>query len=215
MICCSGQECAGADKFFSKFSAKYAKRFRKKGLEKVQNDLLEGIKRVPIPSAEILDIGCGVGALHITLLREGARRATGVDAAAGMIEQARTFAREHGVLEHVKHVLGDFTQIAEDLPAADITILDKVVCCYENADELVDKSLDKTRRVYALSVPRENAFVRWGFSIQIFFAKLFKTAFRPYWHDWKDLHAMIISRGFRPVFESSTFLWSIAVFERG
>ncbi|MEX2117713.1 MAG: class I SAM-dependent methyltransferase [Bacteroidota bacterium] len=214
MTCCSGQECAGANRFFSRFSAKYAKRFRKKGLEKVQQHLLKGIQRAPVSSAEILDIGCGVGALHIALLQEGAMRATGVDAAVGMIRQARTFAREHGVLEQVNYVLGDFTRVADDLAPADITILDKVVCCYENVDELVGKSLEKTRRVYALSMPRESLIVRWGFAIEIFFAKLFKATFRPYWHNWKNLRAKITSRGFRPVYENRTILWSIAVFER-
>lgn len=215
MTCCQGQECAGANKFFTKFSKKYARRFRKKGLEKVQSRLLEGIKRVPIPSAEILDIGCGVGALHITLLRDGATHATGVDAAAGMIRQAGTFARAHGVFEKVTYVLGDFTSVGNDLQPADITILDKVVCCYENVDELLSKSLEKTRRIFAVSMPRENAFVRFGFQIEIFLAKLFKAAFHPYWHDWKNLRTMIASRGFKPIYEGRTFLWNIAVFERG
>lgn len=215
MTCCHGQECAGANKFFSKFSTKYAKRFRKKGLEKVQTRLLEGIKRVSIPSAEILDIGCGVGALHITLLRDGATHATGVDAATGMIRQAGTFAREHGVFEKVTYVPGDFTLVGNDFKPADITILDKVVCCYENVDELLSKSLEKTRRVFAVSMPRENAFVRFGFLIEIFLAKLFKASFHPYWHDWKNLRTMIASRGFKPIYEGRTLLWSIAVFERG
>ncbi len=214
MTCCGRQECTGTNKFFSKFSTKYAKRFRKKGLEKVQNHLLEGIKRVSIPDAEILDIGCGVGALHISLLRDGAAHATGVDAATGMIRQAGTFAREHGVFEKINYVLGDFTQVGSDLPPADITILDKVVCCYENVDELINKSLEKTRRVYAVSMPRKNVFVRSGFLIEIFIAKMFKAAFHPYWHNWEDLRTKIASRGFKPIYEGRTVLWSIAVFER-
>jgi magnesium-protoporphyrin O-methyltransferase len=214
MTCCGGQECEGANKFFSKFSKKYARRFRKKGLEKVQAHLLKGITKIPIPGAEILDIGCGVGALHITLLRNGAAHATGVDAASGMIRQAGTFAREHGVFEKINYVLGDFVQVGGGLPQADITILDKVVCCYENAGDLVNKSLEKTRRVYAVSMPRENAFVRYGFLVEIFFAKLLKAAFYPYWHNWNDLRTLIASRGFKPVYEARTVLWSIAVFER-
>jgi magnesium-protoporphyrin O-methyltransferase len=112
-------------------------------------------------------------------------------------------------------VLGDFTQVGGDLPPADITILDKVVCCYENVDDLVSKSLEKTRRVYAVSMPRENAFVRYGFLIEIFFAKLFKAAFYPYWHNWEDLRTLIASRGFKSIYEGRTVLWNIAVFERG
>lgn len=214
MTCCSGPECPGTNKFFTRFSAKYAKRFRRKGLEKVQVHLLKGIGHVPVPSAEILDIGCGVGALHIALLREGAARATGVDAAEGMIRQARAFAEKHGVQAKVQYVLGDFTLLANDLPSADITILDKVVCCYENVHELLGQSLQKTRRIFALSMPRETVIVRWGFLLQIAVAKLFRASFTPYWHDWNGLRISITSYGFRPVYENRTFLWEILVFER-
>ncbi len=214
MTCCNGPECAGTNKFFTRFSSKYAKRFRRKGLEKVQMHLLKGIKHVPVPSAEILDIGCGVGALHIALLREGAAHATGVDAADGMIRQARTFAEEHGVQAKVQYMLGDFTHLANDLPQADITILDKVVCCYENVHELLGRSMEKTRRVFALSMPRETMIVRWGFLLQIAVAKLFRASFTPYWHDWDHLRTSITSGGFRPVYENRTFLWNILVFER-
>lgn len=214
MTCCSGPECPGTNKFFTRFSAKYAKRFRRKGLEKVQVHLLKGIAHVPVASAEILDIGCGVGALHISLLREGAARAIGIDAAEGMISQARTFAEEHGVQSKVRYVLGDFTRLVDEIPPADITILDKVVCCYENVQELLGRSMEKTRRVFAVSMPRETMIVRWGFSLQIAVAKLFRASFTPYWHDWNELRTSITSRGFRPVYENRTFLWNILVFER-
>lgn len=214
MTCCNGPECPGTNKFFTRFSSKYAKRFRRKGLEKVQKHILEGIGRIPVPSAEILDIGCGVGALHIALLRQGAARAIGVDAAEGMISQARAFAEEHGVQSKVRYVLGDFTRLDHECSPADITILDKVVCCYENVHDLLAKSMEKTRRVFALSMPRETMIVRWGFSLQIAVAKLFRASFTPYWHDWNHVRTSITSSGFRPVYENRTFLWNILVFER-
>ncbi len=37
-------------------------------LEKLQRYLLEGVRKEPFASKEILDMGCGVGALHMTLL---------------------------------------------------------------------------------------------------------------------------------------------------
>lgn len=214
MSCCSVSACPGTNRFFTKWAKKYAKTFRKKGLEKAQRYLLEGIRRVPMRSAEILDIGCGVGALHLTLLKEGASRATGVDVAEGMLAEAKRLAEEMGVLERTSYVLDDFAKVSDNVAEADITILDKVVCCYEHLDDLVEHSLAKTRRLYGLTHPRESALVRVGFVIHIFLSKLFRGTFHPYWHDWHRLRAMISARGFKPVYENSTFFWNVLVFER-
>jgi magnesium-protoporphyrin O-methyltransferase len=214
MSCCAGDKCSGAKRFFTRWSKSYAKQQRKKGLEKVQQLLLEGIERVPVSSGEVLDIGCGVGAVHLALLQKGALRATGIDAAPGMIKEARNLARERGFMDRVEHVVGDFVQVASDIAPADITVLDKVVCCYEQLESLIEQSARKTRRVYALSWPRDRFYVRWGFKSQIAILKLFRAAFHPFWHNWGHLHRMMHERGFRPVFENDTLLWSVAVFER-
>ncbi|MBI4430071.1 MAG: class I SAM-dependent methyltransferase, partial [Ignavibacteriales bacterium] len=143
----------GTNKFFSRWSKKYAKQFRKGKLEKVQKHLLEGVRTEPVASKEILDIGCGVGSLHLTLLAEGAARATGVDISEGMLDQAKKFSEQRKLEEKTWYVLGDFVHKADEIQPADITLLDKVVCCYENVEALVQQSASKTRRVYAFSHP--------------------------------------------------------------
>ena len=94
MSCCTSNSCSGTNIFFSRWSKSFAKRFRKKGLEKVQRYLLEGIRLEPVKDRHILDIGCGVGALHLTLLQEGAILATGIEAAEGMLEKAKEFQKK-------------------------------------------------------------------------------------------------------------------------
>ncbi|HEX9614734.1 MAG TPA: methyltransferase domain-containing protein, partial [Bacteroidota bacterium] len=196
MNCCSSESCRGAASFFSRWSRKYAKRFRKKGLEKVQEYLLEGIRRIPLASAEVLDIGCGVGALHTTLLKEGAVHATAVDAAEGMVLKAQEIAEELGVRGKADYVVGDFVEKASEIREADIVTLDKVVCCYEHLEPLITGALGKTRRILALSWPRNLLIVRWTFGVQIFIARLFRAQFHPFWHDWVRMSEMIQTGGF-------------------
>jgi len=148
------------------------------------------------------------------LLNEGASSATGVDRSAGMLEQARTFAGERGLAGRTSYHLGDFVDLDPDLPAADITVLDKVVCCYEHLDDLITRSTEKTKELYTLSHPRNNALVKFFFQTQIFFLKLFRADFHPFWHDWRQMRNNIRARGFRPVYERATFLWDVAVFQR-
>ena len=213
--CCQPNRCLeGTNRFFSRWSKSYARRFRKGKLENVQKYLLEGVRKEPIQSSEILDIGCGIGSLHLTLLKEGAAKATGVDIAEGMISQAQKFSERLGLNEKTEYVLGDFVELAEQVRSADITLLDKVVCCYEHVDKLVKESAEKTRRVYALSHPRQSFPVKFVFQTHIFLSKLFRAKFHPFWHDWQDVRELITAQGFKLIYENSTIVWQVAVYRR-
>lgn len=213
---CCGMACGTepVNRFFSRLSKRYAKRYRKGGLEKTQRYLLEGVRKHSVASKKLLDIGCGVGSLHLTLLKEGAATATGVDIAEGMIRHAERFAEEQHLREQTRYVLGDFVPNAESIGQADITMLDKVVCCYDDVAELVRLSTENTTDVYALSHPRENLLVESVFKLQIFFAKLFRAKFHPFWHDWSEMHAGIIHSGFQLIYSNSTVIWNVMVYER-
>jgi magnesium-protoporphyrin O-methyltransferase len=204
----------GTNKFFSRWSKTYAKRFRKGKLEKVQRFLLEGVRSEPVTDKRILDIGCGVGSLHLTLLKEGAAGATGVDIAEGMLDQARKFAEQHGLEGKTKYILGDFVEKTPEIERADITLLDKVVCCYDDVETLVKKSAEKTRRIYALSHPRQSLLMELIFKTQIFASKLFRAKFSPFWHDWKWVRTLVADQGFQIVYENRTIAWHVAVYRR-
>lgn len=175
---------------------------------------MDGIRKEPLQNRLVLDIGCGVGGLHLTMLNEGAAHATGIDVAEGMLEKAREISAGLGLSEKISYLHGDFVQLADSLEAADITVLDKVVCCYEDLDRLIEESTQKTRHLYGLSYPRNNVLVKSVFKMQIFFLKLFRAKFHPFWHDWDRMHATIRERGFRPLHQQSTLSWNVAVFQR-
>lgn len=192
----------------------YARRFRAAGLEPVQKFLVEGIKLNSIDGRSILDIGCGVGSIHLTLLREGASRSVGIDISEGMLQEARHFADKFGLTARAHYVTGDFTKISPSVEEGDIIVLDKVVCCYEDVVALIHTSTDKTRQTYALSHPKENPLMKGLFKGHIFLAKIFGWSFHPFWHNWAAMKSLILSRGFHVVYENSTISWQVLVFER-
>jgi len=213
--CCQAEtRSEGTNKFFSRWSKKYARRFRKGKLEKVQKHLLEGIRKESVAETEILDIGCGVGSLHLTLLAEGAAKATGVDISEGMLEQAKKFSGQRSLQTKTSYILGDFVQKAAEIETADITLLDKVVCCYDDVETLVRKSAEKTRRIYAFSHPRQSFLMKALFKTQIAFCNLFRSSFRPYWHDWAWVRGLVAGQGFQLVYENATIAWQVAVYKR-
>ena len=211
---CPSNQCCGTGVFFTKWSRKYAKRFQKKGLEKAQQYLLDGVRMEPLRDRTVLDIGCGVGALHLTMLREGAQSATGIDAAEGMVQKAKELSSALGLNGKVSYHQGDFVQLSPSLPQADVTVLDKVVCCYPDLEGLIDASTNRTKRIYGLTHPRNNLLMEGIFKLQIALLKLFRSGFHPFWHDWNRMQEMILRKGFRIIHQRSTLAWSVVVFQR-
>ena len=204
----------GTNKFFSKQAARYVKKFRKKGLAKEQGYLIEGILSAGISGTSVLEIGCGVGGVHLTLLNHGASSATGIDIAEGMLNGAKELAREMNLGDRAKYYSGDFAQIAGDVHEADVVILDKVVCCYEDVRGLVAKSTGKAKRVYALSFPRSTPLSAFLIKTAMLLGKILKWSFHPYWHDWDAMVREIRENGFERRFYRNTLMWDVFVFER-
>jgi len=212
--CCTPQaNLRGTDKFFSRQAKRYLKQFRKRGLAKEQRYLLEGILSTTIEGKAILEIGCGIGALHLTLLKQGGLSAVGIDISEGMLEAAGQLSRESGFENRASYLNGDFAAISDKVGPASIVILDKVVCCYEDLYDLLNKSLAKCGGVYALSFPRPNAMIRMFFNLPILIGTLFRWSFRPYWHDWEKMVQRIQGAGFKQVYKRDTMVWTVRVFE--
>jgi 2-polyprenyl-3-methyl-5-hydroxy-6-metoxy-1,4-benzoquinol methylase len=213
--CCTyGSSCCGTGKFFSRWSRFYARRYRTGGLEPVQKLLLEGIRRRPVKNSTVLDIGCGVGSLHLTLLNDGAERAIGIDMSEGMLNEARRLAATSGTDDRVEYIVGDFVQVSSSIPETDTVMLDKVVCCYEDVTTLVTTAVKKTKHLLALSHPKENIMMMSIFKAHMLIARLFHWSFHPFWHNWNDVAALIESNGFQLVYNNSTLSWQVLVFKR-
>ena len=213
MSCCEGACETPTGRFFSKHSKRYAKQVRKGKLEKVQNMLLDGVRSGGVEGMSILDVGCGAGALHLALLAEGAASAVGVDMSEEMLGHARTFAESKGYRERTKYITGDVVT-SEEIAPADITFMDKVVCCYEHLPNLLSRVISNTRGLLAISHPRDIWYARWLFKTQIFVSELFRADFRPWWHDWKRMEAMIELEGMELVTKGETAMWSVLVYRR-
>jgi len=203
--CCPHSRSAG--RYFSRFARRYRRRLQKKGFEPTQRSLLEGIERAGFQNATLLEIGSGVGALHQHLLKQGAASAVGVDLAPKMIEEAKALARENGLADRARYRLGAFVEEAETFDAADIVILDKVICCYPDAKRIVEASAAKARRAYAFTIPRNRWFTRLSVGLLALVFRLFRSDFRPYVHDPQQIDAWLTAAGFTKQYENQTLVW--------
>jgi SAM-dependent methyltransferase len=206
MACCS-LPSADTSRFFSRLARLYRWRFRLFGFEKTQRQLLAGIRQHGLADANLLEIGCGAGHLHQALLQAGARQAVGVDLSARLLEEARREALQAGLAARTDYRQGDFVALADEIAPADIAILDKVVCCYPDPERLLAAALDRTRRVLALTYPRDRLLTRSGVALMAALLRLTGCRFRPYVHDPASIEHWIRRAGFRRHCRSTTFAW--------
>ena len=210
--CCIHNRDTG--RFFGWFARRYRKRFARQGFEPSQKQLVEGLTGAGVEGATLLEIGCGVGYLHQRLLQAGADSAVGVDLSSKMLDEARVQAREQGVSERTDYRHGDFVELADAIAPADVVILDKVICCYPDADSLVQRSADKARRLYGFTVPRDRWSVRAAMRLVRGMMALIRCGFRSYVHDPVAIDRRLRDAGFGRVFEDQTFVWLTRVYAR-
>lgn len=196
------------------FARRSRRRFTRKGFEPSQRQLLRGLHRAGFANAALLEIGCGVGHLHQTLLERGAATAVGIDLAPQMLLEAKHWAKERGLSHRSEYLEDDFVTMDRELAPADVTLLDKVVCCYPDAAALVEKSLARTRRIYALTLPRDRWITRMGAAAAALLFKVLRSEFRPYVHSPRDIEHLIVGAGFEKCFEGRTTLWLSRVYVR-
>lgn len=213
MACCCPEACA-AGGFFSRFARRYRRRYQRRGLEKTQRQLVDGLEHRGLAGARLLEIGSGVGYLHQFLLKKGAASAVGVDLSDRMLAEARAAADEQGLDERVEYRIGDFVALAPEIQPADVTLLDKVVCCYPDPESLVKASIAKTQRVYALTFPRDRVVTRVGVEVMAFLLRLAGSRFRSYVHDPRRIENWITEGGLRKVYEAQTPIWLTQVYVR-
>jgi 2-polyprenyl-3-methyl-5-hydroxy-6-metoxy-1,4-benzoquinol methylase len=211
MYCCSPD---GTGKYFSDQAERYAKRYRKKGLDSTSDRLLRGLAYLGIESCTVLDIGCGIGALHLRMLKLGATSAVGVELSEGMLEQAQRLAEEMGIPGRVKYKRGDFVALDGEIEPADIVILDRVICCYAHPELLIEASAGKCNGLYAVSYPRDNVFGKFSFKSMAWLGELFRWSFHPYYHDPVQLEMRFQRLGLRGVFTDETPVWRIRIFRK-
>ncbi|MDH4263639.1 MAG: class I SAM-dependent methyltransferase [Spirochaetia bacterium] len=215
MNCCNNVSCTnGIGDFFSKEAKKFLKRYKKKGLERSQKHLIEGLLNAGIDKKSILEIGCGVGYLHSRLLLQGAKSATGIDISEEMLRYAKEFMKEIGLEKETSYHTGDFVEISESIKKAEITILDKVICCYPEVESLVEKSIQKTDKVYAFTLPRNVSWVKYPVLIAIQILKIIRFNFHPYFHEHEVVNSRLIASGFKNIYQNHTFLWETYVFTK-
>ena len=207
--------CQMENNTFGEDSAKAdIKSYRKRGPAEQTKLILGAVRSLGLKNAELLDIGGGIGVIHHELLEDVAREATHVDASSAYLKVAKEEASRRGHADRVSYVHADFTDVAQDIPTADIVTLDRVVCCYPDFRGLLKAAAEHGRRAIALTYPREVWYLKLGFKIVNFFQGLGKDPFRIFIHPIEEIDRILKREGFEQVSIQQLFVWEMACYQR-
>ena len=211
MSCCA--HCKATDEHFGLDAARRdLERYRRRGPDATTRLMLAAIGRAPLRGGSLLDIGAGIGVIHHELLSGAIARATHVEAASAYVTVAREEDVRRGAEESVDYVLGDAVELSDDLPAADLVTLDRVICCYPDWESLVRVSALKAGRLYAFSVPHDRWYVRTAVAISNLARRLRGDNFRVFVHPVGGIDGILVARGFRRIARRRTFVWHAALY---
>jgi magnesium-protoporphyrin O-methyltransferase len=207
--------CEITDKTFSPVDARSdLKEYRKHGPAHQTRLILEAIRSLGLKEATLLDIGGGIGAIHHELLKDTARQATHVDASSAYLQVAKEEAARLGHDDRVKFVHADFTDVAGELPEADIVTLDRVVCCYPDFHSLLTSAANRSQKAIAMSYPRETWYLRIGLKVANFFQLLRRDPFRIFLHPVTEMDTLLRAEGMKRISLRRLFVWEIALYSR-
>lgn len=207
--------CEITDHAFTEAEARAEVRnYRKRGPARQTKLILEAIRSLGLKGAALLDVGGGIGTIYHELLEDVAREATHVDASSAYLKIAAEEAKRLGHSERVKFIHADFTEVAADLPQADVVTLDRVVCCYPDFRGLLRAAASHSRRAIALTYPRETWYLRFGLLVINFFQKLGRDPFRVFLHPVAEMESLLKDEGLRKVSVRRLFVWEMALYQR-
>jgi SAM-dependent methyltransferase len=207
--------CEITDNAFSEAEARSEMRnYRRRGPMNQTKLILEAVRSLGLRNVNLLDIGGGIGSIHHELLEDVAQEATHVDASSAYLREAKAEAARRGHSERVNFVHADFTEVASELPKADIVTLDRVVCCYPDFRRLLTAAAEHSQRALALTYPRETWYLRIGLQIANFFQKLRNDPFRVFLHPVHEMDALLNAEGFKRVSIRRLFVWEMVLYRR-
>jgi tRNA G37 N-methylase Trm5 len=162
----------------------------------------------------LLEVGGGIGAIQIELLKAGLARAVSVELTPSYEESAVELLREAGLADRVERKVMDFVDAAAEVASADIVVMNRVVCCYPDLPGLESAAADHARQLLVMSFPKE----RWWSKVVVWMANvgmaMTRREFRIFLHPVSQIVTIGESHGLKRWVSKAGVFWEIAAMSR-
>lgn len=161
----------------------------------------------------VLEVGGGVGAIQLELLKAGAERAVNVEYSPGYEAAAAELAEEAGLAGRVEREIGDFAENGA-YEEADVVLMHRVVCCYPDYERLVGQAARHAGHVLVFTFPPRNLLSRLVNGSSNLWMRMKKNEFRSYVHPPEAMIDVARRHGLEPVALRRRRVWLAVAFVR-
>ena len=210
--CCSPK---GYRWIFSEKNARSeAQSYRKKGLDPTSRRIVDYLKERGVAGRTLLEVGGGVGAIQIELLKAGVTRAISVELTPTYEQVALELLNEAGFADRVERKVTDFAQSAGDFAVADIVIMNRVICCYPDMPVLAGAAADHTGEVLVMSFPKRTWWTRALLLIGNLGLRVTRREFQVFVHPPDQILAEAARHGLGKALDERGIFWEVAAAQR-
>ncbi len=189
-------------------------RYLRRGLDPTAKALVRELVPLGIAGARVLDIGGGVGELCFALLEAGAAEAVNVELSPSWTETAGHLASELGWKDRYTHRVGDLVDLSPAPDDADLVVMHRVVCCYPDANRLIEAAAGRSTRTLAATFPTDHLLSRLVISFENWLRRRRGSQFRTFAHPEELIMDAAERAGFEPVHRRRRPVWSTVIWRR-
>ena len=178
------------------------------------SSMVNFLKSKDLEGADLLEVGGGIGAIQIELLKAGLEKTVNVELSSGYDDAAHVLAEEEGVEDRITRHIGDFVERQDQIENADVVVMNRVVCCYPWMERMMGAAVGKADRYLALVFPREKWWVKFGLASGNGWMALRRCDFRAFVHSPDAIESVATDAGFVVVHADNNIFWQALVLER-
>ena len=209
-------EKAIADEFNSS-ACEFCCRYKREGLSKSSKILMNWLVEEGLSGKTLLDLGCGAGTFSVEALKNGASTSTGFDLAPEMIMAADSLAAEMGLDKRARFSLGNAA--SADLPASEVVVMDKVICCYPEVGPLLKNASSASRETIGFILPRDEGLWKWPLRLAARTGNLVYRLRRRknnwfYIHSLKSMDGTLRGAGFARRKKAASRMWLVFLYKK-
>jgi magnesium-protoporphyrin O-methyltransferase len=191
-----------------------AKRYRRGGLDRTSRRIVDFVKEQGVEGRSVLEVGGGIGAVQIELLKAGASNAVSIELTPTYENVARELLDEAGLSGRVERKVMDFVEADGQVAGADVVIMNRVLCCYPDMPRLAGAAADHTQQLLVMSFPRRALWIQAALGIANFMLWITRRGFHIFVHRPADIIATGERHGLAPVLDQRGVLWMVAALRR-
>jgi len=200
--------------FSPRVARRSLRRYRERGLDELERAMVAAGGAEGLGGARVLEIGGGIGALQAELLEAGAESGEIVELVPAWEPYARELARGKGLEQRVQFRIADVIEEPGAVAAADVVVLNRVVCCSPDGVRLAGVAAALARRTLVLSFPRDRFLVRFGLGLVNGVMRVLGRSYRAFVHPRAALLAAAEGEGLTLAEADRGFLWEFVAMRR-